>query len=438
MQAEIIAIGDEITSGQLLDTNTQWLSQRLEELGVRVLFHTTVGDQLTPMAEVFRQAIDRAEVVIATGGLGPTADDLTREAVANATGRQLVVDQAALEHIRDMFARLRRKMPQRNERQASFPDGSRMIPNPNGTAPGIDLDIPREGNIPSRLFALPGVPAEMREMWHGSVARAVRQIVGQIAGQGLAGQGLVGQGRVIRHRKINSFGAGESQVEAMLPDLIRRGRQPQVGITASRTTIILRITAEGTTEEECHAAMEPTVATIRQCLGTLIFGEGDDQLQDAVVRLLRKNEKTLATVEWGTAGLVAQWLHSVPEAERHYLGGMVVGNESALGKLLDFPPELLERHSGTNDEVTRAMAVACRKRFDSDYALAVGRFPPFDSQAPKPFYISLAGPDGVQVKKFPYAGHPATLQIFSAKRALNVARLAMLLLVSCAVRLMFA
>ncbi len=416
MQAEIIAIGDEITSGQLLDTNTQWLSQRLEELGVRVLYHTTVGDQLTPMADVFRQAIDRAEIVIATGGLGPTADDLTREALANATGRQLIVDQDALEHIRGMFARRRRKMPQRNERQASFPDGSRMIPNPNGTAPGIDLDIAREGNPPCRVFALPGVPAEMREMWHGSVAQAVGQIVGQI----------VGQGRVIRHRKIHSFGAGESQIEAMLPDLIRRGRQPQVGITASRTTIILRITAEGATEEECHAAMEPTVATIRQSLGTLIFGEGDDQLQDAVVRLLQKNEKTLATVEWGTAGLVAQWLHGVPEAQRHYLGGMVVGNESALGKLLDFPPELLERHSGTNDEVTRAMAVACRKRFDSDYALAVGRFPPFDSQAPKPFYIALAGPDGVEVKKFPYAGHPATLQIFSAKRALNVARLAML------------
>ena len=239
MHAEILAIGDEITSGQTLDTNSQWLSQRLEELGVRTLFHATVGDELEPCAEVFQRAIDRADVVVATGGLGPTADDLTRQALAQATGRPLKLDPEALEYIRAMFARRSRPMPPQNELQAMFPAGSRVVRNPHGTAPGIDLEVPREGRAPCRVICLPGVPAEMVEMWHDSVAATIAGFVG-------------GGRRVIRRRKINCFGAGESQIESMLPDMIRRGRQPTVGITASKATISLRIAAEGATEEECY------------------------------------------------------------------------------------------------------------------------------------------------------------------------------------------
>src|SRR3990172_814007 len=346
MRAEIIAIGDEITSGQLLDTNSQWLSQRLEELGVRVLYHTTVGDELEPMAEVFRQAIGRADVVVATGGLGPTADDLTREAIAEATGRRLVLDREALEAIRQLYARRKRAMPGQNERQALFPEGSRVIPNPNGTAPGIAVDVPRQAAPPARVFALPGVPAEMEEMWHQSVAGSLRD----------AGAGR----RVVRRRVIKCFGAGESNVEAMLPDLIRRGRTPRVGINASQATILLRITAEGDSEEACLAAIEPTVATIRKCLGTLVFGENDDELEDAVVRLLREQGKTLATAEWGTAGLVSQWLGDVVAGQGHYVGGVVVRNETALTAALEVPADLIGRHTATSAEVVQAMAAGCR------------------------------------------------------------------------------
>jgi nicotinamide-nucleotide amidase len=414
MHAEIIAIGDEIASGELLDTNTQWLSQRLEEMGIRVLYHTAVGDELDACAGVFRDAIRRADVVVATGGLGPTADDLTREAIARAVGRKLVLSQEALEHVRGIFARRKRNMPQRNQQQAMFPTGSRMIRNPNGTAPGVDLEVPRPGTRPCRMFALPGVPAEIKEMWYDSLADALREAGG-------------GRG-VVRHRRINCFGKGESDIEAILPDLIRRGRTPRVGINASQTTIILRITAEGATEQQCDAAMEPTVATIRACLGNLVFGEDDDQLQDAVVRLLRQQERTLATAEWGTAGLVAQRLDGAAEAEGHYLGGLVAASETALKNLLDVQPELLGQHSTIGGEVARAMAVGCRARFGSDYALAVGRFPEFDPGAPEPksACFALAGPEGVQVSRFPYAGHPATLKILCTKRALNMVRLAML------------
>ncbi len=148
MNAEVIAIGDEITSGQNLDTNSQWLSQRLEELGVRVLYHSTVGDELAAGVEVFRHAIARADVVLATGGLGPTADDLTRQALAEAAERPLQLDRDAMEHIRRLFASRNRPMPASNEQQAMFPAGSRVVRNPHGTAPGIDLEVAREGTVP--------------------------------------------------------------------------------------------------------------------------------------------------------------------------------------------------------------------------------------------------------------------------------------------------
>jgi nicotinamide-nucleotide amidase len=410
MYAEILSIGDEITSGQLLDTNSQWLSLRLEEMGIRVLYHSAVGDELEPLAAAFRQAMERSDVVIATGGLGPTADDLTRDAVAQATGCKLELRPEALEHVRSLFARRKREMPKQNEVQALFPVGSQIIPNPDGTAPGIDVELAREGKTPSRLFCLPGVPAEMREMWFGTVADRLRQMG--------AGQ------RVIRQRKINCFGAGESQIESMLPDLIRRGRVPRVGINASKTTIILRITAEGPTEEACDAAMEPTIATIRQCLGKLVFGEGDEELQHAVVHLLRQQSQTLATLEWGTAGLIADWLGDVAGSEGHFAGGLVATS----GRAMELATGLCFDPTGDISQLIQAAAEAYRQRFQADYGLVVGPFPPLDPNAaqPKSVMLGLAMAEGSQVKEVAFAGHPATLKIYCAKQALNLVRLALL------------
>lgn len=414
MNAEVIAIGDEIASGQILDTNSRWLSQRLIELGIRVLYHTTVGDELEPCAAVLRQAIGRADVVVVTGGLGPTADDLTREALAEAADRPLVEDAQALEQIRQLFARRARPMPDQNRRQAFFPAGSQIIPNAHGTAPGIDLEVPREGIGPSRVFVLPGVPAEMKEMWHATVAGSLRR--------------LTGGGRVICHRNIKCFGAGESHIESMLPDLIRRGRQPVVGITASQATIILRITAEGATEQECQAAMEPTAATIYQSLGSLVFGEGDDELQHAVIGLLGQTNRTLATAEWGTLGLVGQWLGGVAGGEAHYLGGISGPGPSHLQQLLGIAPELLAQGADGGAELAQAMAIACRNRFHADFALATGPQPRLDPAAsqPKSIYFALAGPDGVTIKPLPFAAHPDLLLVYCAKQALNLLRLALL------------
>ncbi len=414
MHAEIISIGDEITSGQLLDTNSQWLSQRLEDLGVRALYHTSVGDNLHAMVAAFRGALERSDIVIATGGLGPTADDLTREAIASATRREMVLCPDALEFIRRLFARRKRNMPQRNEVQALFPAGSRVIPNPHGTAPGIDLTVDHPGRSPSRIFALPGVPAEMREMWHRSVAIRLRE----------AGAGH----QIVQHRKIKCFGAGESQIEAMLPDLIRRGRYPRVGINASKATIILRVTAEGATRGDCDAAIEPTAVTIRQCLGNLVFGEGEDELQHAVAQLLRHEGKCLATAEWGTGGLIAEWLGELPEAGSVYSGGVVVCTEVGMTQALKLPPAIVPRYPAVSGEVAAAMAEACRGQFGSDYALAVSPFPPLDPEAAEPasVFLAVASAEGTRVKSFPYSGHPALLKIYFAKHALNLVRLGLL------------
>src|SRR5262249_43102063 len=158
---------------QRLDTNSQWLSERLGELGVRVVYHTTVADDLAANENVFRAAIARADIVVATGGLGPTADDLTREVLASVAGRELVLDEPSLEYIRHLFQRFKRDMPERNRVQALFPAGSKIIHNPNGTAPGIWLDVPRPAGGACHVFALPGVPAEMFEMFHQTVGPAV-------------------------------------------------------------------------------------------------------------------------------------------------------------------------------------------------------------------------------------------------------------------------
>jgi len=414
MHAEIIAIGDEITSGQLLDTNSQWLSQRHEELGIRVLYHTSVGDDLEALVGVFRQAFGRADVVVSTGGLGPTADDLTREAVAEAAGRELRTNPEALEALRRLFARRKRPMAERNEIQAMFPVGSRAIANPNGTAPGIALDVPRPGADPCRLFALPGVPAEMKEMWYQTVAESLKK----------AGAGQ----RVVRHRVIKTFGAGESNVEAMLPDLIRRDRYPRVGINASQASILLRITAEGATEEECDAAIEPTVAVIRQCLGDLVFGEGDDELEHAVTRLLRQQSKTLAVCEWGTGGLVADWFGAVADAAGYFLGGIVVSGDAAIRSALGVPENRIPVDSAGDGPLVEEMARRSRAMFAADLGLAVGRFPKFDPSRsdPQPVFFALADGHNAKITSVPYAGHPALLRALNAKRALNLVRLALL------------
>ncbi len=415
MQAEIISIGDELTCGKILDTNAQWLSVELADLGVTTLYHSTVGDELEPIVDVLRIASNRADLLILTGGLGPTADDLTRQAVADSVGVPLVKDEALLEQIRSLFQRRGREMPPSNEMQAFLPQGAIAIHNPHGTAPGIDLSVKRNENsgkpepqVPARgrldefrILAFPGVPAEMKEMWIASGRNLVQEMLNRYRNEKL----------VLRFRTIHCFGAGESQIEAMLPDIVNRKHSPRVGITADRGTITLRIAAEAKTEAECETIMEPTAATIYAKLGDLIFGEGTDRLQDVVCRKLNKSGKTLAVVESGTRGLLSDAVAASPEANECFVGGLVV-----------------HPHRKTTAE---EMIKTARTVFKADYFLLVGPYPMGapDRQRCDEVFIALA--DGRNDKEplptlawevHRFAGHPDIIDDLFVKRTLSLLR----------------
>ena len=400
MHAEVMAIGDELTTGERLDTNSQWLSQQLAQIGVPVLYHSTVGDDLSAITAALEVAFRRAAVVVMTGGLGPTADDLTREALAAAVGRPLELRPDILAVIQSRFARGGRQMPPQNQVQALFPAGSRVIDNPHGTAPGIDLECSHQGKG-CRLFALPGVPAEMIEMWDQSVRPAITS--------------MTAASRVICHRRIKCFGVGESQLESMLPDLIRRDREPRVGITVHRATITLRITAAGPDEESCHQLMQPTLQTIRDCLGDLIFGEEDDELEDAVVRLLERRQQRLVVCEWGTAGLVGRWLSAVDRnATLH--AALVISGPDALEHLFAEAPPVEDP-----GVLLRWIVQHLRRRFHTELALAVGPLPNPSDADPR-ILLGLASPHEIVTVDRAYRGHPDVVLERAAKQALDLLR----------------
>ena len=401
--AEVIAIGDELTSGQRLDTNSQWLSQQLGDLGIRTLFHTTVADDLKSNVLAFRAAAERADLVIATGGLGPTADDLTREAIAEAFQLPLELHQDSLERILAMFQSRGREMPERNRVQALFPAGSVPVLNPHGTAPGIDISASEGG---CRIFALPGVPAEMKEMFAETIRPLLlRQYQGRL--------------RPVRHYRLKCFGAGESAVEAMLPDVVRRGRNPTVGITVSKATITLRVSGQAENEAEFESLIGPTVQTIREKLGKLVFGEEDEELQHVITRLLAEQEKTLAVSEWGTAGLVTHWMQDVAsDGNSAFAGGYVVANQESLASTLGIRASTL-----STQELAREMAVAAKQKSGADLGLAVGPFPKNTGSVESKVFFGLATPDDASVLGRRFAGHPSILAPRAAKQALDTLRL---------------
>lgn len=388
MNAEIIAIGDELVTGQRLDTNSRWLSAELAILGIPVTFHTTAADTLEAGIEAFRNAVCRADIVIATGGLGPTADDLTRDVLAAVAGVSLVESLRTLAVIESRFARRGVPCPESNRRQALFPEGSREIANPNGTAPGIDMEV-SVGDRRSRVIALPGVPAELKPMWTATVVPVLLATMPEQA--------------TIRQRTIKCFGAGESAVEAMLPGLVRRGRDPLVGITAHEATISLRIAARGRDEAECRDKIAGTEAIIRECLGELIFGVETDELEDAALAAVAATGSSLATCEIGTAGLVAALL----AAAETRAGGVFCG-----GTVLPT----------TAPSVTaRTLAARGREAFGATIGLGVGSVRP-GAEGREVLDIAIVSDTGVESVEHILAGGPTLATARAAKAAIDLVR----------------
>ncbi len=410
MKAEIVAIGTELTSGQSLDTNSQWLSSKLGESGVEVHYHTTLADDLEENVQALRIAAGRADLVLVSGGLGPTQDDLTREALAKLAGVKLVLHEQALVDLEAFFARRNRPMPERNRVQALLPEGALPLANPIGTAPGVWMTIGR-----SVFAAMPGVPRELKQMYDEQVKPRI--------------EALLGSARVIRTRKINLFGKGESEIESIALDLTARGRKPEVGITASEATISFRIVAEGQDENEANEQLESTARLIYERFGDLIIGEGSEDVADGLVQELAKAGSLISTAESCTGGLIGHLLTSIPGVSATYPGGVVSYSNDVKMQLLGVPKETLEEHGAVSAETAAAMAEGVRQKLGANLGLSVtGIAGPGGGSPTKPVglvYLGLADGEIVQTKKLELGPEQPReiIQMRSAKHAINWARL---------------
>ncbi len=384
--ATILSVGTELTTGQMLDTNASWLAGRLTELGAVVTRCITVGDALAELRATMGQAIACGGVVIATGGLGPTPDDLTRQALAEALAQPLEEDPQALEAIRAFFVRRERSMPDSNRLQALRPRGCTTLPNRLGTAAGICLERPD-----LYLAVFPGVPAEMKAMFEETVGPAIRMRIGARPG-----------GTQIA--VLRSFGLSEANIGETLADLMRRGRNPSVGTTASRMIIAVRVVARALDESTAKEMLAADVAEIKTRLGNAIFGGGDDTLQDAVGRLLLAKGLRVSTAESCTGGLLAKYLTDVPGSSAYFRQGYVTYADEAKAGLLGVPTSLITRKGAVSEIVARELAVRCREAAQVDFALSTtGIAGPSGGRPPeKPVglvFVALAGREGVKAKR---------------------------------------
>jgi nicotinamide-nucleotide amidase len=390
MDAAIVSIGSELATGELIDSNAAWLAAGLTRLGIRVAWHVTVGDDQEAIRRTLTQALDGCDVTLVSGGLGPTADDLTRFALADAIGRPLAENVTALDQIRGLFARWQRPMPDSNRVQAMIPEGCRVIPNTRGTAPGIRYESGARA-----LFALPGVPDEMKAMFQAAVAPVLRSLAGTSS---------------IHEARLACFGISEARLGELLADVMRRDRNPQVGTTASRAVIRVRVVGTGADETEVRRLVAADLAEIRRRVGDAVFGEGDDTLELAVARLLRDHSLTIATAESCTGGLLAKRLTDIPGSSLYFLRGYVTYSNGAKSDLLGVPPKLIAEHGAVSEPVARAMACGCRAASGADIALATTGIAGPDGGSPpeKPVglvYVALASSSGVDVRRLLLGEH---------------------------------
>ena len=355
--AEILTIGTEILLGDLLDTNAAWISGRLAALGVSIYRHTTVGDNKKRITAALKEAASRADLVITTGGLGPTSDDLTNACLGEAAGREMVEYPEARRHVDEMFKRFGRTPTQSNYKQALFPEGSGLIPNPAGTAMGAMLEL--DGAL---VATFPGVPGEMKGMFEETLEPLIKER---------------SEGSILS-RTLWFTGIGESALAEKVQDLLDAS-DPTVAPLAGQGKVRLRITTRAATTEEAEEKIAPVADEILSRLGDYYFGEDDETLESAIGKLLTGRGETLALAESCTGGLLAKRLTDRAGSSAFFTEGLVTYSNEAKERLLGVPHELLVQHGAVSEPVAKAMAEGVRKTAGTDYGLSV---------------TGVAGPDG--------------------------------------------
>lgn len=407
MDAEIIAVGSELLSYNRTDTNSLWLTGKLNDLGVEVRQKAVVNDDRARLAESVRQALQRSQFVFLSGGLGPTEDDLTREAVADALGRKLVLSSELTRWLEERFARLNRKMAEVNRRQAYLIEGAEPLPNPNGTAAGQWIEA--AGKV---VVLLPGPPRELYPMAENHVLPRLRAMLPPA---------------YIRTRWLRVAGIGESDLDQMIAPVYREYDNPVTTILAKAGDIEIHLRARCETPEEAERLVDELEARLDPLLGTRLYSRNGDPLEKVVGEMLAAREATVAVAESCTGGLLGARITDVPGSSRYFVGGMQVYGASMKTQLLGLDPGLLEKHGLVSEAVAVAMAESVRDRTRATYALSVtgeaGPVPADSSIQPGVVWIGLATPHKVEAKRFGFPGDRGRIRSFAVQTALNLLRL---------------
>jgi nicotinamide-nucleotide amidase len=406
MRAEILSVGTELLLGQITDTNATYLAQQLSALGIDLFFVSQVGDNLSRLSETLRRARDRSDLVVMTGGLGPTEDDLTREAIASVLGEEPRVDPALEADLRAFFAGRGITMPQRNVKQAWVIPSVTPLPNPVGTAPGWWAE--REGKV---IVAMPGVPHEMKRMWEHEVVPRLRPLAGAI----------------IYSRTLRVAGLGESSVEERL-DAFLHSSNPTVATYAKRDAVDVRLTAKAATLDQAREQVQALEMRVREALGAHIFGVDEDTPQSVVLDMLVGRKLTLATMESCTGGLLASLITDVPGSSLVFRGGLV-SYATALKAEWGVPSATLEEHGAVSEATARAMAQVARQRLAADVGVGITGVAGPDEQEGKPVgtvHLAVALPDRERHTLQQFRGGRAEIKWRAAIAALQLTRLALL------------
>jgi nicotinamide-nucleotide amidase len=406
LNAEIIAIGSEMLTPFRLDTNSLWLTERLNSMGIEVKLKIVVGDDEARLEETIRDAMKRSEIVISTGGLGPTEDDITRKIFARVLQRQLIQEDAILEKIKARFARRNMPMPEINARQALVINGAQVLENNNGTAPGMLIT---EGKC--TVVMLPGPPREMKPIFDASIAPVLKQRVGEL---------------LIMRRTLSIFGLTESAVDELASPIYTQYKNPSTTILFKDGQIELHLTAQARNEAEILKLLDDLGGRLDEALGEYVFSRSNETIEEVAGQSLKRRGYTLATAESCTGGLLAGRITDVPGSSDYFLEGVVSYSNEAKIDLLGVPKELIEAHGAVSEEVAGAMAEGIRKRAGSTFGIGVtGIAGPGGGGDEKPIglvYIALADDSQTATRKFIFPGDRQFIRTLSVNAALDMVR----------------